>query len=195
LIPGYGDFHIPIIHTISGTLTEGINFGVDAPTGNYSAGSQALNNFVAFNNTVDSKSFATFTTIDLTTAGGANTPATYNALTPSVAGATPCGMRFYTDPNGVRQGLELPKYMGPARLWAVYEAEDFSDNGSSVDPVTRAPLPLGSGATNLLRQYIEGPTYFVTLDPNTGDSTFVLNADAIDISKSPNTIADFGSGH
>src|SRR5690606_14891722 len=46
LIPGYGDFHLPIIHTTSGTLTEGINFGVDAPTGNYSAGSQTLNNFV-----------------------------------------------------------------------------------------------------------------------------------------------------
>src|SRR5690606_5927705 len=146
------------------TLTEGINFGVDAPTGNYSAGSQALNHFVAFNNTADTRSYATFTTVDLTTAGGANTPATYHALTPSVAGATPCGMRFYTDPNGVRQGLELPKYYGPARLWGVYEAEDFVANPSTVDPVTR--LSLGSGATNLLRQHIDGPAYFVTMDAN-----------------------------
>jgi hypothetical protein len=192
LMPGYGDYHVPIIHTDSGTLTRGINLGFNAPTGNFSSGAAVQNNFVAYNNTGDSKSFATFSTIDLTTAGGANTPATYATLTPSVAGATPCGMRFYTDPSGVRQGLELPPYYGPARLWAVYEAEDFATNGSAFDPVLRSPL--GSGATNLLRQNVSGPTYFVTLDSD-GDSTFVLNAEAVDITRSPNAIANFAAGH
>lgn len=193
LIPGYGDVYAPIIHTDSGNLVEGINFGFHAPKGNLSSGVDQKNNFVAYNNTEDSKSFATFTTVDLTTAGTTNVAAPYNGLTPSIAGATPAGMRFFTDTSGRgRTGLELPKYMGPARIFAVYEAEDFAVNGSAYDSLTR--VALGTGATNLLRQSIDGPTMWITLDSD-GDSTFVLNSEAIDISKSPNAVSTFESGH
>jgi hypothetical protein len=79
-------------------------------------------------------------------------------------------------------------------VFAVYEAQDYKDNGSSFNPSTREPDPTPGSAVNLLRSNYEGPTFWIENDVD-GDPTFILNADALDLSKSPNAIAAFGSGN
>lgn len=191
LMPGWGAVYAPIRHTTSGVIYEGINFGFNAPTGSV----PALESFVPHNTSagVDTKSFFTFTTVNLATLGTTITPATYNELSGSDQGATPAGIRFFEDFRGLgRRGLQLPPFYGIARLFAVYEAADFHILGSAYDPSTRERT--GTGAVNLLRQDFEGPAFWIEIDQD-GDSTFVLNAEAIDISKSPNAIASFEAGH
>lgn len=198
LMPGWGAVHVPIIHSDSGTLVEGINFGFNAPKSPTPAG---LSNIIPFTKpTGDGKTFATFSTVVLNTVpplGSGNTPATYNAIqvTP-VQSALPAGMRFFTDSRGLgRKGLELPPFYGIARLFAVYEAEDFVRNGSAYDDATRDAAS-GTNAVNLLRQDMGNePPFWIEIDSD-GDSTFILNANALDLSKSPiNAISSFEAAH
>jgi hypothetical protein len=76
-----------------------------------------------------------------------------------------------------------------------YEAQNYKALGSNFNVAGGENRALkGTGATNLLRDSFEGPTFYIEIDDN-GDSSFILNADAIDISKSPNPISDFASGN
>ncbi len=101
-------------------------------------------------------------------------------------------MRKYTDTRGLgRKGLELPPFYGVSRVFGVYQASDYGapgNLGSAYNPTTR--VPTGSGATNLLRQDFQGPTFWIEIDDD-GDSTFILNADALDLSKCPVSVTDF----
>jgi hypothetical protein len=137
-------------------------------------------NYVPYSN--GPLSYCSFSTVDL------NPPmlsATYNG-TFSFGGVTFAGIRRFTDSRGLgRKGLELPPFYGIARLFAVYEATDYKTNGSSYDATTRAFS--GSGAVNLLRQTVTGPSFWVEIDSD-GDSTFVLNADCLDLSKAGITV-------
>lgn len=191
LMPGWGAVHAPIIHSDNGTLVEGINFGFNAPKGTITGG---LLNIIPF--TGGNKTFATFSTIVLSTVGITNTPATYNAVqvTP-IQGALAAGMRFFVDSRGLgRKGLELPPFYGIARLFAVYEAADFTVNGSAYDDNTRSAAS-GTNARNLLRQDLgDEPAFWIEVDSD-GDSTFILNANALDLSKSPNPISSFEAAH
>lgn len=195
-MPGWGAVHVPIVHTDSGTFVEGINFGFNAPKDPSPA---SLGNFVPA--AVGVKSFATFSTVVLNTVpnvGTGFTPAAYNArqLT-AVQNALPAGARFFTDSRGLgRKGIELPPFYGIARLFAVYEAQDFATNGSAYNDGTRAFLGTAGNATNLLRQDLgEDPAFWIEIDTD-GDSTFVLNAEALNLSRSPvNTISVFESAH
>lgn len=173
LIPGWGEVHVPIIHTDTSDFAEGINFGFLASKGSPVAD---LTNFVPFTNT-GARSFATFSTIDQATAGTTNTTLAYNTLA-ITAGIRYAGMQFFSDPRGLgRKGLRLPPFYGVARLWSVYDAEEFGTGMStSYDATTRAFT--GAGATNLLKQDFEGPTMFIEIDDD-GDSYFVLNGDCI----------------
>jgi hypothetical protein len=76
--------------------------------------------------------------------------------------------------------LELPPFYGISRLFAVYEAKDYKDQPGS--------------AVNLLRQNVDGVTFWIEKDAD-GDSTFILNADCLDIKKAVyNPIASFAAG-
>lgn len=187
LVPGWGEVRVPIIHTDGAVFNEGINFMVLTTKGVHTSKPSSERNYIAMSN--GSLTYAPFTTLDLNTI---STPAAYNtALTYS--GNSFAGMRFFTETRGLgRQGLELPPFYGIARLFAVYEAEDYKSNGSSYYPTTRAAK--AGGATNLLRQNYNGPVFWIEIDDD-GDSTFVLNAEVIDISRSPNTIASFTAGN
>lgn len=193
LMPGWGAVHVPILHTDTGTLIEGINFGFNAPKGAI-ASDNTGRDIIAYSG--DTKSFSTFSTVVLSTVGTTNTPATFNAIqvTP-IQNALPAGARFFTDSRGLgRKGLELPPFYGIARLFAVYEAQDFVTNGSAYDDTTRAAAS-GTNATNLLRQDLGNePAFWIEIDSD-GDSTFILNANALDLSKSPTTISSFESAH
>lgn len=184
LMPGFGAVHSPILAADGGNVDQGVNFGIYAPKGTVGA---SVSNYIPMVN--GSATYAVFSTQNLNT----STPATYNSA--FTFGVPIAGMRFFTDTRGLsRNGLELPPFYGIARLFAVYEAADYKDNGSSFNPSTREPDPTPGSATNLLRPNYEGPTFWIETDVD-GDPTFILNADALDLSRSPNAISAFGSGN
>jgi hypothetical protein len=187
LVPGWGEVRVPILANNISAFSQGINYITNSKSG--STYVDADKNYVNYDPS-PTRTYASFTTADLNTLA----PAIYNADNP-YAGAPFAGMRFFTDIRGLgRQGLELPPFYGIARLFAVYEAADYKASGSAFDPTTRA---LSSGATNLLRQSMnqsDGPTMWIEIDDDK-DSTFILNANAIDITKSPNPIASFSAGN
>jgi len=185
MVPGWGAFHVPMLWQDNSVFSEGVNFMLISQKGG-SPFADTDKNYCPYSN--GPLTYAVFSTLNF------NPPelsATYNAAF-SFGGKTFAGMRFFTDSRGLgRLGLELPPFYGVARLFAVYEAEDYKLNGSAYDATTRNAT--GSGATNLLRQNFSGPTFWVEIDDD-GDSSFILNADAIDLSRSPNTITSFASG-
>lgn len=189
LIPGWGAYHISIYTTYdetqNPTFSEGVNFGFLSRKGStYTMGDR---NYVPYG--YGSNSYATFSTWDFT--GGI--PSTYNTKFTGV-GIEMAGMRHFTESRGLgRKGLELPPFYGIARLFAVYEKQNYADNGSAYDPSTRNALISGTPATNLLRQDFDGPVFWIETDDD-GDSTFILNADALDLTRCPNAVA-FDTGH
>lgn len=186
LVPGFGEVRCPILTSDNAVFAEGINFMMNSRKGASPTASDR--NFVPYNN--GALSYAAFSTLDLNPPGTAN--ATYNAAF-TFGGVTYAGIRFFTDTRGLgRTGLELPPFYGIARLFAVYEANDYKNNGSAYFPNDRTAR--GTGATNLLRQSTSGTNFWIELDSD-GDSTFILNSDCIDISRSPNPIANFAAGH
>lgn len=193
LVPGWGAVHAPILPlpSPSGVFHNGVNFGFMAKKGiNTNLSDVDHNrNFINYTSTAP-LSYASFSTGNFS--GGSTIPATYNQ-TFSFSGVTHAGSRFFTDSRGLgRQGIELPPFYGIARLFAVYESADFKANGSAFNSSTREPT--GSGAKNLLKQNFEGPTFFIEIDED-GDSTFILNAEALDLSKSPTPISSFTGKH
>lgn len=185
LIPGWGEVKVPLLYATSpgGQFAQGVNY--ITLTGE---GVGLLNNYVPYSN--GGFTYAPFSTVDLNTL----LPTPFNGSFPFGAGPF-AGMRKFTDTRGLgRQGLEMPPFYGIARLFAVYEAGDYKLNGSAFVIGTRAPDPTPGRAANLLRQNFNGPTFWVEMDAD-GDATFVLNADAIDITKSlVNPIASFSAG-
>lgn len=206
LVPGWGAVEIPIIPaTVGGNFHRGINFMVMSQEGNGTLHTTAFNtDYINYSTAGGNSTCSTFSTLNLST----SLPATYNGLlayggfsyTSAYAGIR----KFNDDPSVIgalstarglgRHGLELPPYYGIARLFAVYEAQDYKTRGSSFNVSSGGYRDFnGTGATNLLRGDFNGPTFWIELDSN-GDSTFILNADTIDISKSPNLITNFDSG-
>lgn len=187
LVPGWGEFRLPIATTSDESTNpnfgEGINFGLISLKG--SSYTDSDKNYVPYG--FGTSSFAIFTTWNFT----GSTPAVYNASVPSL-GFTMAGMRKFTDSRGFgRKGLELPPFYGIARLFGVYEAQDYAVNLSAYDVTNRTART--GGSTNLLRQDFDGPLFWVEIDSD-GDSTFILNADAIDLSRSPHAVT-FDSGN
>jgi len=188
LVPGWGEIRVPILHTDTATFSEGINYLFLTSKGARSQGTNFPEiNYVSFNN--NSPSYVPFSTLDLNT----DLPVTYQG-TFSYSGKVHCGIRFFTDSRSMgRKGLELPPFYGIARLFAVYEAQDYKTNGSAYKALTREAETTGTPATNLLRQNFDGSMFWVEIDDD-GDSTFILNAEALDLAKSPNAIPSFENG-
>jgi hypothetical protein len=181
LVPGWGEYRLPLLWQDQGIFAEGINYGflTGKGPGPYPA---SLTNYVPFSN--GALTFGLFSTVQLQDPVPLPNPATYN--TKYTVPVTYAGMRKFTDPRGLgRKGLELPPFYGVARLWAVYEANDYKTNGSAYDPTSRAATGSLTAAKNLLRQNVQGPLFWVELDED-GDSTFILNAEALDLTKSTN---------
>jgi hypothetical protein len=191
LSPGWGELNVPILPADSTVFSEGVNYMSLSKKGAppFADGDK---NYVPYAN--GSLTYAAFTTLDFNPPG--TNPATYNTEI-TFGGKNYGGMRFFTDSRGLgRTGLELPPFYGVARLFAVYEANDYKVNGSAYDATTRNPT--GGGAKNLLRQNMDpadGPVMWVEIDDD-GDSTFILNSKAIDLTRSTvNPIASFASGN
>ena len=200
MVPGWGEYRLPIYTAgdvaQDSIFAEGVNFMCLSGYG--ATFTDSDKNYVPYYFASGTSTFATFSTWDNTPGGS---PAVYNALTG--IGSTMAGMRKFTDTRGLgRKGLELPPFYGISRLFAVYEAQDYFLNGSAYDSFTRQPKPSGTMATNLLKQDFSGPVFWVEVGSNPGgvsldadgDATFVLNADVIDLARSPNVVA-FDTGN
>lgn len=187
LVPAWGEYHVPILPSDQGDFSEGVNFLSISVKGSPPR-TDADKNYVPYISANGGGiTFQTFSTSTLSPPG----PATYNQAF-TYGGLTIAGLQKFTEFRGLdRHGLQLPPFYGIARLFAVYEAADYTAHGSAYDPTTRNPV--SGKATNLLRQRMEGPTFWVEIDDD-GDSTFILNSEAIDLSRSPNPISSFAAG-
>ena len=191
-VPGWGEYRLPLLwrDSDSGVFHEGANFLLMSKKNPLAPINDADQSRQFINYLNGSLSYAVFSTHDLNALG---TTATYNAAF-VYGGFNVAGIRFFTDARGInRTGLELPPFYGPARLFAVYEASDYVANGSAYNASTRAALGAGTPATNILRSDFTGPLFWVEKDED-GDSTFILNSEAIDLAKSPVPIASFATG-
>ncbi len=191
LFPGWGAYHLSIYtaydETQNPTFAEGVNYGFLSVKGPVAGITNSDKNYVPYG--FSGATFAIFSTWNATT----SLPATYNSKYTS-HGWTMAGMRHFTDTRGLnREGLELPPFYGIARLFAVYEEDDFGTNGSAYEAATREAKTVGAMATNLLRQDFDGPVFWVETDSD-GDATFILNADALDLGRCPNSIS-FDTAH
>jgi len=189
LVPHAGAVFVPVLaEDAVATFAEGINFMFNAPKG-ATLPATTTNVVPLSNGTV---SYAPFSTLNL---NFPYNPAVYNGVF-TLGGNKIAGIRHFTDTTGQgRQGLQLPPFYGISRLFGVYEAQDYRVNGSPYDPSTRQRIVPSTGrAINLLKQGFNGPTFWIEVDDD-GDATFVLNAEAIDITRSPNAIASFSTGH
>ena len=186
LAPGWGALYVPPLWQDESPFAQGINFmSLSVEGSTFTDGDR---NYVPYSN--GSVSYALFSTLNFSPPP---TPATFNAKF-IAGGKTYAGMRKFTDTRALgRQGLELPPFYGIARLFAVYEANNYNTAGSAYNATTRAPT--GGGAVNLLRQNMsqsDGPAFWVEIDAD-GDSTFILNANLLDLSRSPTPLT-FSSG-
>jgi hypothetical protein len=189
-IPNWGEVNTPILQVDGSTFNEGMNFMLLSNKGLTPAAGDS--DYVAYASYSGQTAYtwASFTTTTFT-AGAAP----YNTLVSISGGGYLAGMQFFTDTRGLgRTGLQLPPFYGIARLFAVYEAGDYYLNRSAYNGSDRTKLVSG-GATNLLRQNMSTPSFWIETDAD-GDSTFILNADAIDISRSTvNPITSFALGN
>jgi len=189
LMPGWGEVQVPIRTVGTTTFASGIDFMIRSLPGTPTA--EQFTYAAYFNgNAGGTREYSIFSQVD-----NASTPIPYNTIGTGIGGNDWCGIRFFTDTRGYdREGLEFPPFYGVARIFGVYEASDYTTNDS---PFTLQRDTGGTGtAVNLLRQSVpqsDGPPLWVEIDDD-GDSTFILNANAIDITKSPVPIADFQSG-
>jgi hypothetical protein len=187
LVPGWGEVRVPIIHTDQSPFYEGVNFLINATKGAIPPTTEP--NYIPF------PAAATWTPFTTWNFVGMGSPAAYNTVV-AINGLDHAGMRFFTDTRGLgREGLELPPFYGIARLFAVYGADDYVTGGHGTNYDTTSRAFVANNSVNILRQNFDGPVFWIEIDDD-GDSTFVLNAEAIDITKipAPFTPATFAAG-
>lgn len=190
LVPSWGAVHVPVLPNNGTVFHKGINFMLQSREGLNTGVTDADHNRAFINYTNGTQSYAAMSTGNFS--GVSVVPSTYNS-TFTFGGNTFAGARFFTDQRGLgRKGIELPPFYGIARVFGVYEANDYKANGSAFNPSTREVT--GGGAKNLLKTNFTGPTFWIEIDDD-GDSTFILNADVLDLTKSPTPIASFASAH
>lgn len=98
-----------------------------------------------------------------------------------------------SDLGATLKGIQLPPYLGIARLYGVYDARNYESKGGRTWQSDRVTLE-ADPATNLLRKDGKLQTLFILQDGArdlttvAGDHTYIVPSDAIDITKSPNWV-------
>lgn len=98
--------------------------------------------------------------------------------------------------KGMR-GIELPPFLGIARIYGVYEREDFVNKGGATFDVNGRGITLAADpATNLLRTDVDRQTLFIrqggandVITSTTDAHTYVVPEELIDITRSPNWVS------
>lgn len=94
--------------------------------------------------------------------------------------------------TGLR-GIQLPPYLGIARLYGVYDRRDFVGKGGVTYQSDRV-TPEANRAINLLRRDATKQTLFICQDGaqdltgEKGDHTYIIPENALDITKSPSYV-------
>ena len=110
------------------------------------------------------------------------------------------GRLYYTDQvvssdlgRGMR-GIQLPPYLGMARVFGVYDRRDFEDKAGRTFLADRITVD-ANPATNLLRTDATKQTLFILqggaqdITGNVDDHTYIIPSDAIDFTLSPRYLA------
>lgn len=90
------------------------------------------------------------------------------------------------------KGIQLPPYLGIARLYGVYELSDFESFGSAYMSDRKTINP--GGATNLLRTDRDKQSLFILqngaedITGQTGDHTYIVPDNVIDVTKIPSFV-------
>lgn len=177
-LPKPGLHHIPLQAVSNTVFPSGLNFLLMSQEGPNAQSSLYNQDFVAY--PVSSPGFYIATS---------RTGEVYGTSTGSF---TIFGRR-YTNPllqgknGGAFTGIQFPPFCAPARVTGVYARAAGTGAGSYTpvsSPFDNNRVFQGGGGTdvNLLRDNFDGPTVLLSVDVN-GDLTFILNSDAIDLTK------------
>ena len=128
---------------------------------------------------------------------GPNTPSYQARLTTDISTLTPTGQELLgrlsqiisSDIPGSLRGIQLPPYLGIARLYGVYERTDFIAKGGQSylsDRATLVPDP----PKNLLRKTDKQSLYIFQngasdLTLETGDHTYIIPENSLDLTLAP----------
>lgn len=198
-------FHRDLTGNGTGTFLEGINhlftdstdatqpqFNLIGGQNNQSGGNLVTSMFFQTGPT-SGHNYGVYATI-----AGPNTPA-YQARLTSVIGSLTAEAQELTnrlaavqssDLGSGLEGIQLPPYLGVARLYGVYDRDDFIAKGGQTFAADRVTLE-ADPPTNLLRRDGKQQTLFIFEDGardvtlETGDHTYIIPSDAIDITQSP----------
>jgi hypothetical protein len=108
----------------------------------------------------------------------------------SIFGAKYTNNQLQSASGGPFQGIQFPPFMAPARITGVYLRGGNGGSPNEVQPVqspfdnNRSYVGLAGSDVNLLHDNFDGPTVLLDVDVN-GDLYFILNFDAIDLTKAP----------
>jgi hypothetical protein len=97
------------------------------------------------------------------------------------------------------QGIQLPPYLGIARLYGVYEASDYVARGGQTFQVNRY-TPAANPARNLIREDADQQTLFILqngaqdLTQAEGDHTYIIPSNVLDLTRIPGYVAGQGFG-
>jgi len=97
-----------------------------------------------------------------------------------------------SDLGNVFRGIQLPPYLGIARLYGVYDRADYITQSGRTYQSDRVTPDTTPRATNLLRRDVTQQSLFIfqdgALDQTNeyGDHTYIIPENAIDITRSPN---------
>jgi hypothetical protein len=92
-------------------------------------------------------------------------------------------------------GIMFPPYLGPARIMGVYDRRDFVAKGGVTFQADRV-TPEANPAINLMRRDVDKQTLFICEDGAfdltgvRGDHTYIIPYNLLDITKSPDFVAD-----
>lgn len=216
-MPRFGRQDIPYHRDLSGgsgTFLEGINhlftdstdltdsvFNIIGGPDNNSSGLEVTSMYFVTDSSFSSIGYAKFgSTISGVPGntlhyGARKVPSALNAADPNAAEIITALDQVRSsdiDPPGLK-GIQLPPYLGIARLYGVYDARDYVAKGGRSYQSDRT-TPEVDPAINLLRKDATKQTLFILQDgakdhtEEDGDHTYIIPETALDITKSPDYV-------
>lgn len=174
-LPRPGLHHIPIVPQTTTVFPSGINFMFLSSEGPNSNTSNYNENIISYPN---SPGYYIATPVVGETYGQAS-----GSL--SIFGQKYTNSALQAANGGPFRGIQFPPFLAPARITAVYKRSPPAVLPASSPFNNNRVFVGGIGTdTNLLHDNFDGPTILLNVDSN-GDVYFILNADAIDLTKAP----------
>lgn len=93
------------------------------------------------------------------------------------------------------KGIQLPPYMGIARLYGVYELADYTAKGGTAFKVNRYEMEAAPVSINLIREDADQQTLFILQDGAldltgaAGDHTYIIPSNVLDLARIPTFVA------